>query len=111
VPLPVPAAPSEVSGGLVLATDHLVGRAVGGLAKAGDVAPIEDLAVERGDRLAQPIRPDVIGQLPEIVATMPEGSYTALRDDRGGYAIILDRMVLDHLKPCAPLAKATATSS
>ena len=33
-----------------------------------------------------------------IVATMPEGSYTALRDDRGGYAIILDRMVLDHLK-------------
>jgi hypothetical protein len=26
------------------------------------------------------------------------GSYTALRDDRGGYAIILDRMVLDHLK-------------
>jgi predicted CopG family antitoxin len=32
-----------------------------------------------------------------IVATMPEGSYTALRDDRGGYAIILDRMVLDHL--------------
>jgi hypothetical protein len=29
---------------------------------------------------------------------MPEGSYTALRDDGGGYAIILDRMVLDHLK-------------
>ena len=65
MPLPVP----------LLVTDHLVGRAVGGLAKAGDeppdvlgfmsVAPIEDLAVEQGDRLAQPIRPDVIGQLPE----------------------------------------------
>jgi hypothetical protein len=32
-----------------------------------------------------------------IVATMPEGSYTALRDDRGGYAITLDRMVIDPL--------------
>jgi hypothetical protein len=33
-----------------------------------------------------------------IAASMPEGSYAARRDDRGGYAIILDRMVLDHLK-------------
>jgi hypothetical protein len=33
-----------------------------------------------------------------IVATMPEGSYTALRDDRGGYAITPDRMVRGHLK-------------
>ena len=32
-----------------------------------------------------------------ITASMWEGSYTALRDDRGGYAITLDRMVLDHL--------------
>ena len=75
VSLPVPAAPGEVSGGLILVTDHLVGRAVVGLAKAGDaplmslascrLRPIEDLAVEQGDRLAQPVRPDVIGQLPE----------------------------------------------
>jgi predicted CopG family antitoxin len=32
-----------------------------------------------------------------ITASVPEGSYTVLRDNRGGYAITLDRMVLDHL--------------
>jgi hypothetical protein len=28
---------------------------------------------------------------------VPEGSYLGRRDDRGGYAITLDRMVLDRL--------------